>query len=161
MVCDGSVEGARTAGTLVEPTGRAAGLIEPHARQSPDQISLTLFLKVRLKARGTRDRAKRGRGGLKSPARRLYSARESVAVFPGQFSGRVCAGGGVDCAGPMVPKTLPTRLQPSRPTRNQLSYLRNDAQAGFAARPSSNKSRRVFQDGFSWHADGSRWLYGT
>jgi len=47
-----------------------------HARQSPGQIFLTAFRKVGLKAAETRDRAKRGRGGLNAPVN--PSSREAV-----------------------------------------------------------------------------------
>lgn len=61
-VCYGGVEGARTIGMLVEPTGRAAGLIEPHSRQSAGQIFLTAFREVGLNARRNLGRPKGGEG---------------------------------------------------------------------------------------------------
>jgi hypothetical protein len=53
-----------------------------HARQSPDQISLTAFQKVGLKAPGTRDRAKRVRGGLNAPSSGPINARGSYLSAP-------------------------------------------------------------------------------
>jgi hypothetical protein len=61
-----------------------------HVRQSPDQISLTAFQKVGLKARGTRARAKRVRGELIAPASGPINARVHLSAPLGQKSVRVC-----------------------------------------------------------------------
>jgi hypothetical protein len=93
--------------------------IEPLVAGSVSRISQDAFHQPGLKARGTRARAKRVRGGLSGSACAPINAGSPIVVFPGQFSGRVSAEGGVDFVGASGPifGSRTRHWGPNRPSR--------------------------------------------